>query len=219
MYNLEKIAGSNHCKTVLLHEAARDNLRWWHYSASLFNGKSTIGKPKLEFKPTSDASSKGFGAVFQQDWFCCSWENSLAMLTNCDHLLPAPEIDEDDCNINVYELFPVLVSIRRWGHIMSGYNVTVVTDNQQVYYMVRTGRSKNHTCMSWLKEIFWCCVKFDIDLSSEYIPTNENVVADTLSRLDYPCVRRKIDSLLDGVELCCKDLLIKFCRSDVEDST
>lgn len=99
---------------------------------------------------------------------------------------------------------------------MSHHRVTAVTDNQQVYYMIRTGRSKNQTCMLWLKEMFWVCVEYDIDLLSEYIASEANVVADTLSRLCYVNTRKKVNDLLCGVDLCCKGALIKFCRSSAE---
>lgn len=216
LYNLENMASNSLSKSVWIHDAAKDDLNWWAHCACIFNGKSVIGKPRLDVKPTSDASGRGFGAVFQQDWFCGTWDDTFKFESECNHSVPAPNIPESDRNINVYELYPVLVSVQRWGHIMSGHCIVAVTDNQQVFYMIRTGRSKNPTCMRWLKQIFWCCVEFDIDLLSEYIPTDKNVIADTLSRLDYPGVRTKIVSLLGNVELCCKDLLIKFCRPDVE---
>lgn len=80
---LEKLTGLlAHCATII--RGGRAFCRNLYNSISgglivekLFNGKSTIAKPDLSFKPTSDASQKGFGAVFMNDWFAVSWTESM----------------------------------------------------------------------------------------------------------------------------------------------
>lgn len=49
--------------------------------------------------------------------------------------------------------------------------------------MVITGRSRNVTAMSLLRELFWICSIYDIDLRVRHIGTGDNVLADKLSRL------------------------------------
>lgn len=56
-----------------------------------------------------------------------------------------------------------------------------------------------------LKEIFWLCAKWDIDLVSEYVPTEENILADTLSRLGYCSTHFNACEILNTIELCCKE--------------
>lgn len=57
------------------------------------------------------------------------------------------------------------------------------SDNTQVLAMVSTGRSCNVQAMGLLRELFWCCSVYNIDLCALYIPTNENICANALSRL------------------------------------
>ena len=80
-------------------------------------------------------------------------------------------------NINVYELWPVVVGL-------------------QVLAMVNTGRSKNKLCMEWLRELYWTCFIHNIELHASYINTKDNVLADHLSRLPYRGVPGKCESYL-----------------------
>lgn len=49
----------------------------------------------------------------------------------------------DRVNINVLELWPVVVGIYRWGELLRGHELNVVVDNMQVMYMLPTGGSVN----------------------------------------------------------------------------
>lgn len=104
----------------------------------------------------------------------------------CSHWVDPPEILHTDFeNINVYELAPVLVGLRRWACKCKESRVTITTDNMQVFFMIKSGCSKNHTCMQWLKEIFWLCVEWDIELEPSYIESKSNQLANTLCRPGY----------------------------------
>ena len=124
-----------------------------------------------------------------------------------DHIVDPPS--EDDFfakNINVYELYTVLASLRRWGSLWGGTQIQIVTDNNQVMYMVNTGWTANKCCMSWLREIFWLCFIFNVELFAVYIPSRDNVFADALSRADNS---RMLDLVLDAIcelNLCCCDI-------------
>lgn len=214
LYDLEKIAAGTKTKRVRLTTAALEDLCWWENFGSHFNGRSTIKKEIYYLKPTSDSSLRGYAAFLGEDWFCGSWVNPGIQQIGCGHVLPPPEIPkEDQGNINVYEMYPVLEGVRRWKEKFSGYLVVVVTDNLQVYHIIRTGRSTNKTCMKWVRDLFWLCATNDIELITEYISSCDNVIADTLSRLQYSRVAKNIDKLLVKVDLCCIDSLFDFCRS------
>ena len=108
-----------------------------------------------------------------------------------------------DRNINVYELWPVLVGLKRWGHLYKNTRVHAITDNMQVLAMLNTGRSKNKLCMEWLREIFWLCFVYNIEIFSTYIKSEDNVLADHLSRLDYNKVPEKCTKFLLDNNMCC----------------
>lgn len=141
----------------------------------------------------------------------------------CHHVGPAPCIPESElCNINTLEMWPVLVGIRRWGHHFSGKTVIVYVDNTQVMYMLTNTSSTNNVCLKWLKEIFWLCIEHDIQLEPRYISSNDNFLADALSRATG-------DKVIDVGRLeeetehwCCAKLLLSFFnrwRRDIQMST
>lgn len=74
--------------------------------------------------------------------------------------------------------------------------------------MIRSGRSKNATCMKWLKEIFWLCVEWDIELVTEYVPSESNELADALSRLGYFSSHFDARGIIENCDLCCKNSLL-----------
>lgn len=54
--------------------------------------------------------------------------------------------------------------------------------------MLRTGRSRSVICMSWLRELFWLCFVFNVQLIPVHVKSGDNVRADILSRLSNPLV-------------------------------
>ena len=93
--------------------------------------------------------------------------------------------------------------IRRWGPHFSNCYLHVITDNMQVLAMLCTGRSANKTCMTWLKEIFWMCFIWNIDIHPSYIKSADNCLADALSCLPYKGVPSSCNFILGDLNMCC----------------
>ena len=138
-----------------------------------------------EHPMVSDASKKGFGVFLGQDWNTGSW--SFQILSNCGHVSepPAYVAEEFLDNINVLELWPIVLGLKKWAPLLKNKTLLLFTDNTQVLYMLTNGRSSNATCMSRVREIFLTCIIHNIDIEPRYINTYANLVADTLSRLPY----------------------------------
>ena len=136
--------------------------------------------------------------------------------SECDHIGEFPsDLSEDDSkNINVLELWPILIGLRRWAVLLRDKSIMVFTDNTQVLHMLLNGKSVNKKCMSWIREIFWVCVTYNIDIVPRYINTHCNLVADTLSRLLYFNSNKDLENNLNGSSLCCLSLLFDLCRSN-----
>lgn len=218
LYDMYRVMNKTKLKAIRLSETAKSDLEWWAHSAYLFNGKATIAKELCTLIPTSDASMAGFACYFGTDWFYGTWNDCISFDTPCIHLIPSPVIPcSDQDNINVYELYPIYWAIVRWAEYMSKKRVVFTCDNMQVCYMIKTGRSVNKTCMDWLKRIFWLTIEFDIELESVYIPSEQNCVADSLSRLGYNGDRTKAIQVFQDIPLCCKSRLLNFCRSKTEE--
>ena len=154
----------------------------------------------------SDSSFLGFGAWMGRDWLFGSWEPEdvpRVFPTGCSHLCDPPVFDKPTRNINVLEFWPVVAGLRRWGPHFKNCYVHVITDNMQVLAMLATGRSVNKMCMTWLREVFWMCFIWNIDISPSYIRSADNVLADALSRLAYRGTPHTCWSTLCDLNMCC----------------
>ena len=191
--------------SICLEEEILSDLSWWKNLCSIFNGSAKIIGKDLGGMFTTDASTWGFGGWSEGDWFLGCWEgNSTCPIKFHDHMVDPPsDSDFFSKNINVYELYAILVSLRRWGHALRDTQIQVVTDNNQALFMINTGRSANKCCMAWLREIYWLCFIFNVELFAVYIKSKDNVFADTLSRADK---NDKLDLILNTIidlNLCC----------------
>ena len=195
---------------VRLNEEFRLDLRWWLEFSRGFNGRARIIQPcEAVLAVYSDASMFGFGATHGNDWLAGSFsfkEGRDLQGRLGHHFVGAADKGCRTDNINVLELWPVLAAVRRWGHLWADRTVMFITDNTQVRAAINSGRSRNKTTMAWLRLIFWASVSYNFDVQSVYISTHDNVICDSLSRLDnYKSVARIRDA--DGARLmCCHDV-------------
>jgi hypothetical protein len=168
------------------------DLQWWSDFASWFNGFAKIIQPPVHTSiVTTDASGTGFGAFSGIDWIGGQWDQDLKLdLDMHQHCQPTPDLDIPN-DINVRELYPVLESLWRWGHLWRDHKVQCITDNTQVVAALNTGRAANDMSMSLLRLIFWQTVLCNCHLVGVYLPGRDNVVADAISRVatasDLPC--------------------------------
>ena len=61
--------------------------------------------------------------------------------------------------------------------------------------------------MSWLREIFWLCFIHNIEIYATYIKSEDNILADQLSRLNYKNVPAKCNKTLLEYGMCCTSRL------------
>ena len=234
---LERVAGlMAHCSTVIkggrtfsrrvydlcvslprhgrskLSEELQLDLEWWKNFCKMFNGSAKIIPHHSSVSIISDASFWVFGAWCDSDWFFGQWgsiENTP--LDVHDHRVDPPVYSVVNPNINTLELWPVLLGMRRWAQSNRCSTIELVTDNSQVIYMINTGRSQNKRCMGWIREIFWTCFIYNINVFASYIRTENNMLADSLSRLDSNSKFQEAMALLTSNSMCCTNLL---CRAN-----
>lgn len=215
LYDLFKLMGQKNLTRISIPAAARQDIQWWFKFSHLFNGRAAISNDLYPDIMVSDSSMRGFGVFLGADWIVGTWPDvpPLILETDCNHISSAPIYgDTDYSNINELELWPILLGLHHWYPLLRGKSLRLLTDNTQVMGLLRKGSSTNATCMNWVREIFWVCVIHDIQLQPEYISTNDNVLADALSRLAYDTkLDHKVELLMTN--LCCAHSLIKFaCR-------
>ena len=217
LYNLYKEVCGKGYKSIKIPEIVKSDLNWWKVFCRTFNGVSQINNVDYHHAMISDASRKGFGVYMGSDWAAGSWDQqeSLTVQSTCKHIVEPPIQDRDIVdfdNINVLELWPILVGLKRWSSVLQNKTLTLFTDNTQVMHMLIKGSSTNTTCMAWIKEVYWLCVFNNIELKPKYVNTNNNLVADTLSRLNYFKVITDPMEALNGTDLCCIQSLLDNYR-------
>ena len=105
-------------------------------------------------------------------------------MTVPSHHLSVPLSENHDFgDINVLELWPVLLAVHTWGYLLKNRKVRLWTDNTQVMQMILTGRSRSVNCMGWLRDLFWICAIYNIHIVASHIKSVDNIVPDYLSRL------------------------------------
>lgn len=214
LYDLYKVMPSKNLRRIRLPKSAKEDLAWWGKFATWFNGKAAISNVMYPDEMISDSSMSGFGVYLSTDWLAGTWANvaELADSPSCNHIGSTPVYDETNLdNINVLELWSVLLGLHRWCKLFKNRSVKLLVDNTQVKHMLINGVSANATCRNWLQEIFWVCVVCIIHLVPEYIPTENNFVADALSRISSGRPK-SWDMLLNKIKGFCTSQATKQTR-------
>lgn len=68
----------------------------------------------------------------------------------------------------------------------------------------------NANCLRILRDLFWVLVCNDIQLEVHHISTDDNVLADTLSRVHYPSKWSMKCSVIKNSQLCCNEEFSSF---------
>lgn len=210
----------SHRDKIRISGGMKADLEWWAKFAPSFNGVRLIPFKRHPTPIWTDASLRGFGAMFGQQWLLGAWESSrestLDMSTACNHVESPPTIMEGhEDNINVLELWAVVASLERWAPLIRNSTVDLMVDNRQVLCMLGNGASINSQCMDWLRRAFWVSMNFNVRLNPIYVKSEDNVVADALSRVFYASKVDDIALKLSKFELCCYDELIESLESRV----
>ena len=199
IYNLLKYTDGQ--QDVVLDELVQLDLNWWKTFMLWFNGKARIlNHQGPVWNLCSDASGKvGFGAYSEFGHMWGFWKGPGG---RCPHEESPPSEVYDD-HINEEELWPVLAGLKRWGNSFRNSIVYVTTDNTQVLSVLRTGRSQNATAMAWSRELFWSLSFYNIHLKARWIPGVDNIIADSLSRLNNPDCVEICRNTVPGFDSCC----------------
>lgn len=151
----------------------------------------------------TDSCLEGYGLWVGQDWQAGYFGNNHSPDTS--NLQPEHEhwvnvyLEQDSHNINVLELIPIWLCLKRCGVHWRDSHVVCFTDNASVKYMINKGSSSNELCMVLLRDIFWLCAINNMHLTARHIPGTSNVLADLLSRIIYT----NDIGVIDNFSLCC----------------
>ncbi|KAK3746307.1 hypothetical protein QZH41_015390, partial [Actinostola sp. cb2023] len=152
---------------VRLNAQLRADLAWWTEFLGVFNGKTFFveSEPVQLDEFSTDACPVGGGG----DWFYINWDTDQPRLA--------------DVHINLQETFTVLAALERWKEELRDQWITVRTDNTTTLSAINKGTSGNTLVMQWLRKIFWLSATYNFRVTSRYISTASNTMADAISRI------------------------------------
>lgn len=84
--------------------------------------------------------------------------------------------------------------------VMGTWHLVLYADNTHVKGMLTKSSSINKVSMNWIREIYWLCMIYDIQLAPQYIvdalsrvSSTESAYKDILSTSDLYCVKNFIN--------------------------
>ncbi len=125
------------------------------------------------YTDASGSAELGLGCVWQNPWISLQWPSGYIRKPG---VLPS---------IAFLELYAIAVAVLKWGHTVANMRVQLESDNQSAVAMVNNNTSKCPHCMVLVRHIVLHSMKYNFRIFAEYKPGKDNILADSLSRLDY----------------------------------
>lgn len=167
--NLVRQLAQPHHKVKLTDDFMAD-IDWWLAYLSTFNCKSIVSTSRPQLHIFTDACDTGGGMIAPFDWAHINWATDM------------PSLQQQ--HSNVLETMTAFMALYRWAPRLSGYHVVIHTDNITTKAIINKGSTRNNHLMAHLRQIFWLGKMFNFTVSSSHIRGKDNIIADSLSRLD-----------------------------------
>ena len=172
-----------HHKVFLDDNCKEDLAMWAHFleewnGISLFLDKSETLASDMDL--FTDASGTiGFGGFFQGQWFASAWPSDIGN-----------SLEKDAILIAFQELYPIVVAAILWGQFWSRRRIIFHCDNKATVYVLNKGRSHCPDIMKLMRRLVLIAGKNSFSYSAVHIRGQQNVLADSLSRLQIERFRR-----------------------------
>lgn len=159
------------CDMLDVTDGVREELRFWTQSLVTFNGQPIRYKPSALRVVYSDASNVGYGGYVVEHG---------PLIANGSWT--AEEAKQSSTWRELVAVSRVLESVVLK---LSGERVRWFTDNLNIVHILKVGSKKQHLQEEVLK-VFNMCIGHQIKLEPEWVPREENTLADCISRIvDY----------------------------------
>src|SRR6185369_15039093 len=151
--------------------SCKDDLTWWLGFLPNWDGVSLLEEMKWRDGTIenlfTDASDWSGGATFQAYYTWFSW---------------LPELSLDLVNIQVRELYALIVAVLTFKRFWRRRRYVIQTDNMANILAIRKGACQNRLAMDLIRSLTKTQIKGSFSLRLVYIPTHLNTDADLLSR-------------------------------------
>lgn len=171
-------------KTHWAHLSAgfRADLAWWQKFALGWNGVESIPPPvSIPWRwLTSDASGgEGIGV------FCCGAGIFMPLV-----IAPGTDRTEADLIIAETELVAAVLLVACAGPLFGGEHLLLGVDNQVAISWIASGTASRPRAMRALRILWRLQALYRVHVSTRYIRSADNVLADAASRRDVPAFSR-----------------------------
>ena len=155
----------NYDAPLYLSKDAKADLSWWIRNVD--SSFKKIVQPNPDMTLTTDASTKGWGAVYGEQKTGGLWS-----------------LEEQGFHINYLELKAVLLGLQSLCNNLGQRHIRVQSDNTTaVAYINAMGGIRSADCNNMARQIWLWCIEREIWLSACHIPGSINVEADSESRV------------------------------------
>ena len=146
--------------------AAKEELSWWGDQLTKWNGKSLVLRnPDLQIE--SDASRIGWGAFCEEVHTGGPWSR-----------------EETDYHINCLELLAATLAVKTFLKDQVNKRILLLIDNRTaVAYINNLGGTVSAQATILARNLWMWCLERGILITAQYIPGEENIRADTESRV------------------------------------
>ena len=159
-------------QTMCLSEAAIVEIQWWIDNVK-FEVRD-IDHYHFSYCLTTDASGKGWGAVF----------TDLTCETDMVSTGGRGTTEETCHHINVLELKAGFMGLKSFCSLLNGVHIKMELDNMTaIAYLQNLGGSRSKQCNELAFEIWSWCKERDIWLTAVHLPGRLNTLADEKSRV------------------------------------
>lgn len=169
----------------------RVDLHWWRDLLPEFNGVMLLEDTARQiYHVFTDASGTGYGAF----WYPSNspadaeWLLQLPLPQNQAVALTRLELLSSTDSINVAETLCVLLALDKWRHCWIHGTIVVHTDNETARAALLSGTTRSPTVLLVLKALLRLASAMDIKVHASRISSEENTLADAISRQDWPLI-------------------------------
>ena len=149
-----------------LSEQAKDDLNWW--VNNIMNNSCPIVQTKPDLTVYSDASLSGWGGARGVTTTGGNWSSS-----------------ESNIHINILELMAAYYVLASLCDEVRGAHIRLMVDNKTALAYINGMGGRKDVCNKMARKIWNWCKERDIWLSAAYITSEQNIVADKMSRISH----------------------------------
>ena len=161
----------------------RQDLRWWCISLPAHNGIlffDDASRPPIQL--FTDACLKGMGG-FHYNSASSNWRANIHAIAPTQAYAMQTKDAHTTERINFHEVNAILEALHRWGAQFKRARLIINTDNTNAFHGLKSNRLRGNANQI-LRRALAIAAQYDIIIEPRWLSSEENALADALSRFD-----------------------------------